>query len=251
MTAIVQEIEEYKKDFYEDNPDYENYSDSEIRQEIVNKLNDVALFINPVKLDKDYLESEFDAPDVSNICIKSGTCLALSRYVLSNDYTYKIESGKPVCLDLSSAIYVTGINPEWSKEEYKVLGIALDDNYGNDEGGISLIRIDFNINDVDYIHEATRCWGVVAELFDTDDSWIKVKNIRGINGKTPGYIEDDDFEIYVYNHFSWSGDISYDIKFELDFNRDSSVADWPDGVTDERLLEYRGGIWSAYQLECD
>lgn len=41
------------------------------------------------------------------------------------DSNYKIEYGQPVCFDMVSGQYATGLHPDWGPGEYKVIGTAL------------------------------------------------------------------------------------------------------------------------------
>lgn len=247
MASIAQEIEEYIASYYEGNPDYPNVTSSEIRQIITEKLKSLSFFVNATKLDKDKM-AEYDNPDVSNDCIKSGICL-VNSHVDSGDFTNPVESGKYVCFDMSTGLHVTGINPTWPDNEYRIIGTALDSNPDEE---FKLIRVKL-IDHLNLMKEATRCIGDVEEVFSTDDNWIKVDigTIYGIDGSKPLYMADREY-IYVHNLFRWAGWGGYKVKFELNsyYTTAPSPPAPPDGV-EEHELKYRERIWTAYQLECE
>lgn len=92
------------------------------RRAIKTLLDTYSIVIMPHKFDAADLDG---SPYVEGPCPIEGTTWVLARGNTS-DYTYPITSGKKVCFCIQDAASVTGIDPDWNDDEYRIVGTALE-----------------------------------------------------------------------------------------------------------------------------
>lgn len=62
--------------------------------------------------------------------MKAHGIVHVNTIVESSEYHYAIETGQPVCFEIYYGKYLTGINPAWGVDEYKIVGAAMAPNSG-------------------------------------------------------------------------------------------------------------------------
>lgn len=113
--------------------DYNGKSKSEARREIKKLLDKYRISITPEMLAPNRF-TYANGAKVQGRFITTGTTWVRAYYD-NTDNTGKIEYGKPVAFDTVKGWGVTGINPKWSPDEYKVVGVSLADYEQTGEQG--------------------------------------------------------------------------------------------------------------------
>lgn len=112
-----------------------------MRVSAVNILKATKLGVNVCNLDKTGLqriclteEDDDVLPDleVPMRVINRGVAFLKSSYASGNINHYPIYYNRPVCVDLTNIRNVTGLNPDWTPEEFLIVGIALKPNITGD-----------------------------------------------------------------------------------------------------------------------
>lgn len=116
---------------------FPGYNPSDVRRHIKKLLDKYKLGITPERITSERV----GASGAVGKAIVAGTTIVRAFYD-GTDNTGMIEHGKPVVFDTTTGLGVTGINPKWTKDEYKVVGKALMDyNVVNPEGGYIYVQL--------------------------------------------------------------------------------------------------------------
>lgn len=111
-----------------DHPDYSGKQPAEIRRAI-KKILDLCSFSIATEEVSQAIVDNTGAVTPESMSVRG--VISGVTWVNGNadgtDNTGKIEYGKPVVFDVTTGKTVTGINAKWAEDEYKVLGIALDE----------------------------------------------------------------------------------------------------------------------------
>lgn len=113
-----------------DHPDYASKTPAEARQKI-KKILDLANFAiatEPINLSaaSRIIGSDFLPSRMSTRAVVNGVTWVIAN-VDGTENTGKVVYGKPVVFDTTTGKTVTGINEKWSADEYKIIGVALDE----------------------------------------------------------------------------------------------------------------------------
>jgi hypothetical protein len=104
---------------------YPSLSAAEARKEIKALLDNKRFMVNVSPIVKADLQEQFGSLNSLDVAAVCNGMIWVNCYVESNEAnTYRIEHGKPVCFDTVTGRCVTGINPNWDKSEYKIIGTA-------------------------------------------------------------------------------------------------------------------------------
>jgi len=110
--------------------------------------------------------------------IVDGVCL-VKVYYDGTDDTGRVYAGEPVVFDTQTATAVTGINETWEKDEYKVVGIAMEDHETSQ-----------NLHWDDQIYSVIPVRLIPPILEDAEEMHVGIVGTGGITGARK-LVEDD------------------------------------------------------------
>lgn len=112
------------------------WTSAQIRRHITGLLNKRAIAIMPTLFSKSLLPADASIKELYGAAVHEGTvlvkCVGGAGGGKNTASNANISIGEPVCFDMFSGSAVTGINPNWKPNEYKVIGIALASHSGNE-----------------------------------------------------------------------------------------------------------------------
>lgn len=110
-------------------------SESEARRKIVKMLAGMQFGVNAVPVERrTVIDAAGSSVDLTHEVRNNGVVM-----VLANGDAYPIRNGAPLCFDTTTGYCVSGVDPEWQAEEYKLVGTSM----GEVETGIQPIPMRF------------------------------------------------------------------------------------------------------------
>lgn len=136
----VQKVEKLTVDYWRSHySGSERPTVSQARKRIVKLLSGMQFGVNVVPVEKrTIVDAAGRVVDLTNEVRNNGVVMTLGN-AGNTALTYFIRNGAPVCFDMSTGYCVTGVNPNWQSDEYKIIGTAM----GEVEDGIQLVPIKF------------------------------------------------------------------------------------------------------------
>lgn len=120
-----------------------NLSLIEAKKKIVKLLSGMQFGVNAVPLHKDrIIDAAGSVVDLTHEVRNNGTVMVLGNVTSNQDITYPIRNGAPLCFDMESGYAVTGVNPNWQADEYKLVGIAM----GELDSGFQIMPMKFGFS---------------------------------------------------------------------------------------------------------
>lgn len=112
-----------------------NLSESEARRKIVKMLAGMQFGVNAIPVERrTVIDAAGSSVDLTHEVRNNGVVM-----VLANGDAYPIRNGAQLCFDMTTGYCVSGVDPEWQPEEYKLVGISM----GEVETGIQPIPMRF------------------------------------------------------------------------------------------------------------